>query len=81
MCVRERGGGGPTAFGHMPMHNRDADQRLKSFELAHDECSVGPGTGQTDEEVVAALFGGELRIGFAGDGIAEGRLSWSGRIR
>lgn len=82
MCEGRRGrGGGPTAFGQMPVHNRDVDYRLESFQLAHDECSVGPGAGQTDEEVVAALFGGELRIGCAGDGIAEGRLSWSGRMR
>lgn len=35
---------------------------------------MGPGTGQADEKVVAALFGGELGSGFARDSIAKGGL-------
>lgn len=61
----------------MPVHDRDANDRLEPFELSHNECSMGPGTGQADEEVVATLFGGELGTGFAGDSIAEGGLRWS----
>lgn len=64
----------------MPVHNREADNGLESFELAHDQCSVSPRTGQADEEVVTALFGGELGAGLAGDSIAKGGLEESGRV-
>lgn len=58
----------------MPVHDRDANDGLEAFELAHDQCPVRPGTGIAGEDVVAALVGGELGAWFAGDGIAEGGL-------
>lgn len=56
------------------MHDREADDGLEPFELAYDQRSVGPGTGQADKEVVTAFFGGKLGAGLARDGIAEGGL-------
>lgn len=56
------------------MHDREADDGLEPFELTYDQCSMGPGTGEADKEVVTALFGGKLGAGLARDGIAEGGL-------
>jgi hypothetical protein len=55
------------------VHDGEGDDVLEALKAAGDESAAGPGTGVADVEVVAALFGGELGAGVAGDPVAEGR--------
>lgn len=66
------GGESPRLLSHVPVHGSVRDEFFETFELAHNQGSVRPGTGVRDIEVVTTLFSGELGIGFLGYPVAEG---------
>ena len=52
-------GEGPAVIRHVPVHDRQADHLLQSFQMPEYQCPVGPGAGQRNVQVVAVRLGPE----------------------